>query len=71
MPERFITLPLGAMVETSESNLWQSMRQLNGDYTQRFIKVHSRTGHVFIGRYKAILVQNMKANLVNFRGTLY
>jgi putative transposase len=33
------------------------MRQLNGVYTQRFNRAHGRVGHVFQGRYKAILVE--------------
>jgi len=33
------------------------MRQLNGVYTQRFNRNHERVGHVFQGRYKAILVE--------------
>jgi len=33
------------------------MRQLNGVYTQLFNKLHGRTGHLFQGRYKAILIQ--------------
>ena len=33
------------------------MRQLNGVYTQTFDKRHGRVGHVFQGRFKAILVQ--------------
>jgi len=33
------------------------MRQLNGVYTQRFNRNHDRVGHVFQGRYKAILIQ--------------
>ena len=33
------------------------MRQLNGVYTQSFNRNHGRDGHVFQGRYKAILVQ--------------
>jgi hypothetical protein len=33
------------------------MRQLNGVYTQLFNKRHARTGHLFQGRYKAILIQ--------------
>jgi hypothetical protein len=32
------------------------MRQLNGSYTQRSNRRHRRVGHVFQGRYKAILV---------------
>ncbi|VAW67600.1 hypothetical protein MNBD_GAMMA09-1820, partial [hydrothermal vent metagenome] len=45
------------LIETPESNLSQGMRQLNGVYTQRSNRKHSRVGHVFQGRYKAILVQ--------------
>ena len=33
------------------------MRQLNGQYTQGFNRRHNLAGHLFQGRYKAILVQ--------------
>ena len=33
------------------------MRQLNGVYTQRVNNRHHRVGHLFQGRYKAILVE--------------
>jgi len=45
------------LIETAEGNLSQGMRQLNGVYTQRSNRRHGRVGHVFQGRYKAILVQ--------------
>lgn len=45
------------LVETPDANLAKGMRQLNGVYTQRFNQTHNRVGHVFQGRYKAILVQ--------------
>jgi len=45
------------LVETAEANLSQGMRQLNGVYTQHSNRRHQRVGHVFQGRYKAILVQ--------------
>lgn len=45
------------VVETLEGNLSRGMRHLNGVYTQRFNRQHGRVGHVFQGRYKAILVQ--------------
>jgi REP element-mobilizing transposase RayT len=45
------------MIETPEANLSQGMRQLNGVYTQSFNRNHRRDGHLFQGRYKAILVQ--------------
>ncbi|MBN1226166.1 MAG: transposase [Deltaproteobacteria bacterium] len=45
------------LVETIDGNLSHAMRHLNGVYTQRFNRRHNRVGHVFQGRYKAILVQ--------------
>lgn len=45
------------LVETPEVNLSNGMRQLNGVYTQRFNRYHNQVGHVFQGRFKAIIVQ--------------
>ncbi|VAW77330.1 hypothetical protein MNBD_GAMMA12-3178 [hydrothermal vent metagenome] len=45
------------LVETPDANLSQGMRQLNGVFTQKFNRNNERVGHVFQGRYKAILVQ--------------
>ena len=45
------------IVETVEGNLSAGMRQLNGVYTQNINRRHRRTGHVFQGRYKGILVE--------------
>ena len=45
------------LIETPDGNLSQGMRQLNGVYTQRFNRRHQRVGHLFQGRYKAILVE--------------
>lgn len=45
------------LIETPEGNLARGMRQLNGVYTQRFNRRHDCGGHVFQGRYKAILVE--------------
>ena len=44
------------VIETPDGNLSKGMRQLNGVYTQRFNRCHDHIGHVFQGRYKAILV---------------
>ncbi len=44
------------VVETIDSNLSQGMRHVNGVYTQDFNRRHNRTGHVFQGRYKSIVV---------------
>ncbi len=45
------------VVETPEANLSKGMRQLNGVYTQRFNGRHKAVGHLFQGRFKAILVE--------------
>lgn len=45
------------LVETPDGNLSIGMRQLNGVYTQRFNKRQGRVGHLFQGRYKAVVVQ--------------
>lgn len=45
------------IIETPEGNLSSGMRQLNGVYTQSFNQRHQRPGHLFQGRYKAILIQ--------------
>ena len=45
------------VVETLSCTLCRGMRQLNGEYTRRFNIRNGTVGHVFQGRYKAILVQ--------------
>ena len=45
------------LLETVDGNLARGMRQLNGEYTQGFNRRHALVGHLFQGRYKAILVQ--------------
>jgi putative transposase len=45
------------LIETRKPNLSLGMRQLNGVYTQSFNRRHKRVGHLFQGRFKAILVQ--------------
>jgi putative transposase len=45
------------LVETPEGNLSQIMRHINGAYTNYFNTKRQRTGHLFQGRYKAILVE--------------
>jgi REP element-mobilizing transposase RayT len=44
------------VVETPEPNLSEGMQVLNGTYTQYVNRVHSRTGHLFQGRFHSILV---------------
>lgn len=45
------------VVETPEPTLSRGMRDLNGVTTQRFNRRHGRAGHLFEGRFKAILVE--------------
>jgi putative transposase len=45
------------LIETVDGNLSIGMRQLNGMYTQRYDFRYQRPGHVFQGRFKAILVE--------------
>jgi REP-associated tyrosine transposase len=45
------------LVETPKANLSVGMRQLNGIFTQSFNRRHRRVGHLFQGRFKAILVE--------------
>jgi len=44
------------VVETPRSNLSAGMQWLLGTYTQRFNRRHVLWGHLFGGRYKALLV---------------
>lgn len=44
------------VLATRQANLSAFMRHLNGVYTQRFNRRHAKVGHVFQGRFKAILV---------------
>ena len=44
-------------IETPDANLSIGMRQINGMYTQRYNRRHDNSGHIFQGRFKAILVQ--------------
>jgi REP element-mobilizing transposase RayT len=44
------------LIQTPEGNISRSMRHINGVYTQRFNKIHGYDGHLFRGRYKAILI---------------
>jgi putative transposase len=51
------------LVETPKPNLSLGMRQLNGIYTQSFNRRHQRVGHLFQGRFKAILVEKESYSL--------
>jgi putative transposase len=45
------------LLETPDGNLSKGMRQLGGVYTQYVNRTHGRVGHLFQGRFKAILVE--------------
>lgn len=44
------------IIETSKANLNRIMHYINGSYTTYFNRKQGRNGHLFQGRYKAILV---------------
>jgi REP element-mobilizing transposase RayT len=46
------------LLRTAEGKLSRGMRYLNGEYSRHFNQRHERVGHVFQGRYQAILCQD-------------
>jgi len=46
------------VLRTERANLSQTMRHVNGVYTQTFNQRHTKVGHVFQGRFKAILIDS-------------
>lgn len=44
------------LLETPEANLSRGMHRLNGTYSLRFNRRHERAGHLFQGRFHAVLV---------------
>jgi len=46
------------MIETPEANLSSGMQTLQGRYAQGFNFRHGRSGHVFEGRYGAVLIES-------------
>ena len=44
------------VLSTREANLSRLMRHINGVYTQAYNRRHGKVGHLFQGRFKAILV---------------
>lgn len=45
------------IIETPSANLSQIMHHINGAYTTYFNTKHARSGHLFQGRYRAILME--------------
>ncbi len=52
LPDRYHLL-----VETGQPTLARGMRQINGRYTQAFNRRHGIGGHLFQGRYRAVMVE--------------
>jgi putative transposase len=46
------------LLKTNRSNLSKGMQWLGLSYTRRFNNRHSRSGHLFQGRFKSIIVEN-------------
>jgi REP element-mobilizing transposase RayT len=46
------------LIRTCRANLKKAMHWFGTTYTQRFNRRHFRSGHLFQGRYKSIIVQN-------------
>lgn len=44
------------VIETEEANLSETMQGFNTTYTKYFNKNHNTTGHLFQGRYEAVLI---------------
>jgi putative transposase len=45
------------LINTADATLARGMRDLNGTYAQGFNRRHGRIGHLFQGRYKALLIE--------------
>ncbi|NKB24674.1 MAG: hypothetical protein GKR87_09945 [Kiritimatiellae bacterium] len=46
------------LLEAPEANLCDGMRWFQGTYAQRLSKRHGLVGHVFQGRYKALIIES-------------
>jgi REP element-mobilizing transposase RayT len=46
------------VIRTAEPNLSKGMQWLNGSYANWYNRIHERCGHLFQGRFKAILVES-------------
>ncbi len=57
------------LIETPEANLVAGMKWLQGTYTQRFNTRHKVWGHLFQGRYKALLVDACRGDYFSVLGS--
>jgi putative transposase len=60
----FVLLPnhFHWLLETPEANLVDGMKWFLGAYSQRYNSRHGQIGHVFQGRYKAVVIQSDSGN---------
>lgn len=49
---------LHIIVKTREANLQKFMQRFNTSYTVYYNRRHKRSGHLYQGRYKAILIES-------------
>ncbi|MCK4792878.1 MAG: transposase, partial [Desulfobacteraceae bacterium] len=56
-PYVFMTNHYHLLIETPEGNLNKLMHYINGSYTNYLNRRRKRSGHLFQGRYKAILIE--------------
>jgi len=59
------------LIETPQPNLVEGMRWLQNTYTRRFNHRHKLWGHVFGGRYKAVLVESDVDSEQDYLGNLW
>ena len=45
------------VIETPKANLSRGMRHINGVFTQRMNRLNRRSGHLFQGRFKSVLIE--------------
>ena len=57
------------LVQTPEANLVSGMKWLQGTYTQRFNRRHQVAGHLFQGRYKAVIIDANSPGYFDVVGT--
>jgi len=57
------------LLETPEANLVAGMKWLQGTYTQRYNRRHRVHGHLFQGRYKAVVIDGASPGHLDVVGT--
>ena len=57
------------LLETPEANLVAGMKWLQSTYTQRYNSRHEVFGHLFQGRYKALVVEGARGNYLGVAST--